>query len=83
MLAHGYVLPVLESISRMYEEGKIDVSLIRYFGVEVFQIIDLTKPISDEFINSMLPIVSKTDIFDSNTLQKYEQISQFIDLVSR
>lgn len=78
MLAHGY-LPVLEWISTMYEEAKIDTSLVRYFGVEVFEIIDLNKPISNDFVSSMLPIVLKPEIFDRNTLQKHEQVARFID----
>lgn len=82
MIAHGYVLPVLELISTMYEEGKIDVSLVRYFGVEVFEVIDVTQPISPEFTRYMLPIVLRTEIFDRNTLLKHDQIAQFTDRVA-
>lgn len=35
LLCGGYVLPVLELITRLYEEARIDVSLVRYFGIEV------------------------------------------------
>ena len=59
LLCAGYVLPVLEFIARMYEEARIDVSLVRYFGVEVLD--SVGAPYSDEFITSMLPIVTKTE----------------------
>ena len=80
MLGCDYVMPVLELISRMYDEGKIDVSLVRHFGVEVLDLVD--EPFSDDFIRYVLPIVTKTEVFDQNTLLKYPQITQFIDRVA-
>lgn len=63
----------------MFDESKIDVSLVRYFGVEILDLIG--EPFSNEFIHHMLPIVMKTEIFDNNTLSKHPQIGQFIDSV--
>lgn len=77
MVGCDHVMPVLELISRMYEESKIDVSLVRHFGVEVLDLVG--EPFSDEFIRHMLPIVTKTEVFDRNTLNKHPQIAQFID----
>ncbi|KAI6182670.1 Negative elongation factor D [Aphelenchoides bicaudatus] len=80
MIGCDYVLPVLELITRMYQEGKIDVSLVRHFGVEVLDMVD--EPYSNEFVSSIFPIVTKTEVFDHNTLLKYPQVSQFIDRVA-
>ncbi|KAI6203190.1 Negative elongation factor D [Aphelenchoides besseyi] len=77
MLSTGYALPVLEVVAKMYEEARIDVSLVRYFGVEVLEVAG--EPFSQEFVDRFLPIVLKTEVFDRNTLEKHKQVAVFID----
>lgn len=76
LLSCGYVQPVLQLVPKMYEEGQIDVSLVRYFGVEVIELV--APPYADEFINGMQPILAKSEIFDRTTVSKHDQIAHFI-----
>ncbi|CAD5209621.1 unnamed protein product [Bursaphelenchus xylophilus] len=80
LLSCGYVLPVLELVPRLYEEGNIDVSLVRYFGVEVLEM--TSPPYSDEFCKRLYPLITRSEIFDKVTIEKQKQISQFISYVN-
>jgi len=77
LLFSGYALAVVEKITKMFKEGRIDLSLVRYFGVEVLEII--SAPYSTEFIQAMLPIVGNPTVFDSNTLEKNPNVREFIE----
>ncbi|CAD5206638.1 unnamed protein product [Bursaphelenchus okinawaensis] len=76
----GYVLPVLELIPKWYEEGTIDVSLVRYFGIEVLEM--TTPPYSDDFCKRMYPLITRSEIFDKVTTEKQKYIAQFIGYVN-
>ncbi|MCP9263335.1 hypothetical protein DINM_006182 [Dirofilaria immitis] len=47
LLSVGFALPVVEKINKMFQEGQIDVSLARYFAVDVLDIIE--PPYSEQF----------------------------------
>uniref|UniRef100_A0A914R1Y9 Programmed cell death protein 4 n=1 Tax=Parascaris equorum TaxID=6256 RepID=A0A914R1Y9_PAREQ len=55
-------------INRMFRDGQIDSSLVRYFAVEVLEIV--APPYSQDFIDVFLPIVSNQEIFDQNVHDK-------------
>ena len=50
-----------EKVSAMFKAGQIDVSLVRYFGVEVLELI--TPPFSAQFVAAFLPIVTNREVF--------------------
>ncbi|KAL3989442.1 TH1 family protein [Acanthocheilonema viteae] len=80
LLSVGFALPVIEKINKMFQEGQIDVSLVRYFAIDVLDIIG--PPYSEEFIETFLPIVSNQEIFDNITV--VEAVTQFVeDVTSR
>ncbi|VDN43430.1 unnamed protein product, partial [Gongylonema pulchrum] len=68
LLSVGLALPVVEKINKMFRDGQIDISLIRYFAVEVLEIV--APPYSEDFVNVFLPIVSNPEIFDQNISDK-------------
>ncbi|CAG9532226.1 unnamed protein product [Cercopithifilaria johnstoni] len=76
LLSVGFALPVIEKINKMFQEGQIDVSVVRYFAVEVLDIIE--TPYSEEFIETFLPIVLNQEIFDKITIIKVPSASRFI-----
>ena len=45
----------------MFKAGYIDVSLVRYFGVEVLELTD--QPYSQQFTSALLPIVTNREVF--------------------
>ncbi|EJW75474.1 hypothetical protein WUBG_13617 [Wuchereria bancrofti] len=76
LLSVGFALPVIEKINKMFQEGQIDVSLARYFAIDVLDIIE--PPYSEEFIETFLPIVLNREIFDKLTMIKVPAATQFI-----
>lgn len=60
----------------MFQEGQIDVSLARYFAIDVLDIIE--PPYSEEFIETFLPMVLNREIFDKLTMIKVPAATQFI-----
>ncbi|VDK75121.1 unnamed protein product, partial [Litomosoides sigmodontis] len=77
LLSVGFALPVIEKLNKMFQEGQIDVSLVRYFAVDVLDIIE--PPYSEEFIETFLPIVLNQEIFDKITMIKVPAADQFIE----
>uniref|UniRef100_A0A915AD77 Negative elongation factor D n=2 Tax=Parascaris univalens TaxID=6257 RepID=A0A915AD77_PARUN len=78
LLSVGMALPVVEKINRMFRDGQIDSSLVRYFAVEVLEIV--APPYSQDFIDVFLPIVSNQEIFDQNVHDKLPAAKEFIEL---
>ncbi|VDN88246.1 unnamed protein product, partial [Brugia pahangi] len=76
LLSVGFALPVVEKINKMFQEGQIDVSLARYFAIDVLDIIE--PPYSEEFIETFLPMVLNREIFDKLTMIKVPAATQFI-----
>uniref|UniRef100_A0A915PMA6 Uncharacterized protein n=1 Tax=Setaria digitata TaxID=48799 RepID=A0A915PMA6_9BILA len=76
LLSVGFALPVVEKINKLFQEGQIDVSLVRYFAVDVLCIIE--PPYSEEFVETFLPTVLNREIFDSVTLRRVPAAEQFI-----
>ncbi|EFO20613.1 hypothetical protein LOAG_07876 [Loa loa] len=72
----GFALPVIERINKMFQEGQIDVSLARYFAIDVLDIID--PPYSEQFVETFQPIVLNREIFDKLTMSKVPAAVQFI-----
>jgi len=68
LLYCGYVQPVIEKISQMFRSGTIDSSLVRYFGIEVLDLI--TSPYSQEFVKWFSPLLRDNEVFDTKTLEK-------------
>ncbi|VDM40618.1 unnamed protein product [Toxocara canis] len=77
LLSVGLVLPVVEKMSRMYRDGYIDSSLMRYFAIEVLQIV--CPPYSQDFTEVFLPIVSNKEIFIPTIHDKFELAKEFVD----
>ncbi|VDN00460.1 unnamed protein product [Onchocerca ochengi] len=80
LLSVGFALPVVEKINKMFQEGQIDVSLARYFAIDVLEIIE--PPYSEEFVETFLPIVLNREIFDKTTMTKVKAAKQFIQDVT-
>uniref|UniRef100_A0A914NPM5 Uncharacterized protein n=1 Tax=Meloidogyne incognita TaxID=6306 RepID=A0A914NPM5_MELIC len=59
LLFFGMAIPVLEKIVGMFKSGYIDVSLVRYFGIEVLELVE--QPYSSQFISALLPIVTNRE----------------------
>uniref|UniRef100_A0A915MFS6 Uncharacterized protein n=1 Tax=Meloidogyne javanica TaxID=6303 RepID=A0A915MFS6_MELJA len=59
LLFFGMAIPVLEKIVGMFKSGYIDVSLVRYFGIEVLELVE--QPYSPQFISALLPIVTNRE----------------------
>uniref|UniRef100_A0A0R3RTH4 Negative elongation factor D n=1 Tax=Elaeophora elaphi TaxID=1147741 RepID=A0A0R3RTH4_9BILA len=76
LLSVGFALPVIEKINKMFHEGQIDISLVRYFAVDVLDIIE--PPYSEEFIETFLPMVLNQEIFDKLTMTKVPAAKRFI-----
>ncbi|KAK6112200.1 TH1 family protein [Brugia pahangi] len=76
LLSVGFALPVVEKINKMFQEGQTDVSLARYFAIDVLDIIE--PPYSEEFIETFLPMVLNREIFDKLTMIKVPAATQFI-----
>ncbi|KAJ1363506.1 hypothetical protein KIN20_023391 [Parelaphostrongylus tenuis] len=49
LLSVGGAIPVLEKVCEMYRNGQIDASLVRYFSMEVLEII--APPFADDVVN--------------------------------
>ncbi|MFH4975545.1 hypothetical protein AB6A40_002254 [Gnathostoma spinigerum] len=77
LLSVGLALPVIEKVNRMFKDGQIDISLVRYFAIEVLEIV--SPPYSPDFIKVFLPIVSNQEIFDQNVNDKLPAAKEFID----
>ncbi|VDK18290.1 unnamed protein product [Anisakis simplex] len=77
LLSVGLALPVIEKVNRMFRDGQIDSSLVRYFAVEVLEIV--APPYSQDFVNVFLPIVSNQEIFDQNVHDKLPAAKEFIE----
>ncbi|CAK5053064.1 unnamed protein product [Meloidogyne enterolobii] len=60
LLFFGMAIPVLEKIVGMFKSGYIDVSLVRYFGIEVLELVE--QPYSPQFISALLPIVTNKEV---------------------
>ncbi|KAK6106157.1 TH1 family protein [Brugia pahangi] len=77
LLSVGLALPVVEKINKMFRDGQIDISLVRYFATEVLEIV--APPYSEDFVGVFLPIVSNSEIFDQNISDKIPAAKEFID----
>ncbi|KAF7632534.1 hypothetical protein Mgra_00008049 [Meloidogyne graminicola] len=63
LLYSGMAIPVLEKIVSMFKSGYIDVSLVRYFGIEVLELVD--QPYTCQFTSALLPIVTNKEVIFS------------------
>nr|CAD2201417.1 unnamed protein product [Meloidogyne enterolobii] len=76
LLFFGMAIPVLEKIVGMFKSGYIDVSLVRYFGIEVLELVE--QPYSPQFISALLPIVTNKEVFDRATFEKHPIAKEFM-----
>ncbi|CAG7833536.1 unnamed protein product [Allacma fusca] len=78
LLTKGCVVPVLKYIKQCWDKGDTDVSLIRYFVMEVLDLI--SPPYSLEFVQFFLPLVEHEEI--TGSLQRHDgeqdRVSEFI-----
>ncbi|XP_065572172.1 negative elongation factor D-like [Artemia franciscana] len=77
LLSRGYVVPVIKYIKQCFQRCETDVSLIRYFVLEVLDIV--SPPYTPEFVKLFLPMVSNEEITGSlkGDLEN-EPVSDFI-----
>uniref|UniRef100_A0A915CM04 Uncharacterized protein n=1 Tax=Ditylenchus dipsaci TaxID=166011 RepID=A0A915CM04_9BILA len=61
----------------MFKDGQMDASLVRYFGLEVLEIVG--PPYSKDFLSAFLPIVGNPEVFDSVTLEKNPLVKEFVE----
>ncbi|KIH64655.1 hypothetical protein ANCDUO_05030 [Ancylostoma duodenale] len=76
LLSVGGAIPVLEKVWEMFRDGQIDASLVRYFAMEVLEII--APPFSDDLIALFLPLVSDEEIFDKAAQERFPAAGEFI-----
>uniref|UniRef100_A0A183BQ11 Negative elongation factor D n=1 Tax=Globodera pallida TaxID=36090 RepID=A0A183BQ11_GLOPA len=74
LLCCGMAIP--EKMISMFKEAHIDISLVRYFGVEVLELV--APPYSKQFIVALLPIVADREVFDRVTLDKHPTAREFL-----
>ncbi|XP_027199159.1 negative elongation factor complex member TH1 [Dermatophagoides pteronyssinus] len=60
LISKGCVVPVLKYIKQCWQKGDTDISLFRYFIIEVLSMI--TAPYSIEFIDLFLPLVECEEV---------------------
>uniref|UniRef100_A0A158P8I8 SCD domain-containing protein n=1 Tax=Angiostrongylus cantonensis TaxID=6313 RepID=A0A158P8I8_ANGCA len=68
LLSVGGAIPVLEKVCEMFRNGQIDASLVRYFSMEVLEII--APPFANDVITLFLPLVIDEEIFDKAAQRK-------------
>lgn len=78
LLARGCVVPVVKYIKQCCAKGDTDISLIRYFVMEVLDTI--THPYSNEFVQLFLPMVENEEITGTMKMKDGENdvVSEFI-----
>ncbi|CAJ0927217.1 unnamed protein product, partial [Mesorhabditis belari] len=72
----GFAIPVLEKIHKMYRDALIDSSLVRYFSIEVLEIV--SPPYSKILSNLLIQLVSDEEIFEVSLREKHPIVSEFI-----
>ncbi|KAJ1363492.1 hypothetical protein KIN20_023375 [Parelaphostrongylus tenuis] len=60
----------------MYRNGQIDASLVRYFSMEVLEII--APPFADDVVKLFLPLVIDEEIFDKGAQERFPAAGEFI-----
>lgn len=65
LMSKDYVIPVLNYINKCWKTGDTDISLIRYFVVEVLNMI--APPYTMEFIDLFLPLVESEELTGNMT----------------
>jgi len=75
LLFCGYVAPVVEHMARMYQQGRMDSSLLRYFILGTLEMIE--PPYSREFVTCFLPVVADPGVYDQ--VNKNPLARAFID----
>ncbi|WKX87947.1 hypothetical protein Q1695_007952 [Nippostrongylus brasiliensis] len=76
LLSVGGSIPVLEKVWEMFRDGQIDASLVRYFAMEVLEII--APPFSDDLIALFLPLVDNEEIFDKGAQERFPAAGEFM-----
>lgn len=77
LLCCGCVVPVVKYIKQCWQKGDTDISLIRYFVIEVLEAIG--SPYSPEFVNLFMPMVENDEI--TGTMRgdgENDPVSEFI-----
>lgn len=64
LMSVGYVIPVLETMRRLWSTQSIDISLVRHFA---FELLDMIKPpISKEFAQLFQPMVADAKVIGND-----------------
>jgi len=78
LLSKGCVLPVMNYIKNCWEKGDTDISLIRYFVIEVLYMI--SPPYSDDFTALFLPMVDCEEVTGSmKTETDTQMVNDFVE----
>ncbi|GMR54369.1 hypothetical protein PMAYCL1PPCAC_24564 [Pristionchus mayeri] len=73
----GAAVRVLQKMTKKYEDGAIDASLIRYFVLEVLEVIG--PPYSLSLVRLLLPLASNLSIIDENQRTKISSVAVFLE----
>lgn len=80
LLSKGYVIPVMNYINNCWQKGDTDISLIRYFVIEVLYMI--SPPYTEEFVSLFLPLV-ESEVVTGNmkTESDTQLVNEFIGMI--
>ncbi|CAJ0574051.1 unnamed protein product, partial [Mesorhabditis spiculigera] len=76
LLSIGFTIPVLQKVNQMFRNSDIDASLVRYFTLEVLEII--SPPYTKEFCKLFLPLIADEEIFDKALREKTPIAGEFL-----
>lgn len=77
LLSKGCVVPVMNYVNDCWKRGDTDISLIRYFVIEVLYMI--SPPYSEEFVTLFLPLVECQEVTGSmKTEMDTQLVNEFI-----
>ncbi|GMT01374.1 hypothetical protein PENTCL1PPCAC_23548 [Pristionchus entomophagus] len=73
----GVAVRVLQKMTKKFEDGAIDASLIRYFVLEVLDVIG--PPYSPSLARLLVPLTTNLSIIDENQRQKITSVGIFLE----
>ena len=77
LLSKGFVMPVISYIKERFQKQDTDVSLIRYFVMEVLDVV--SPPFTQEFVSLFLPLVENPEVTgQSRNETEAALVSQFL-----
>ncbi|CAH8869597.1 unnamed protein product [Trichobilharzia szidati] len=78
LLSCGHVLPVINTMRRLFVRNRVDVSIVRHFVTEVLKV--AAPPYKTSFLNALYPLVVHPDINDGLKAGKdTDYVNEFLD----